>query len=80
MTLGDITCPYCQPDTGGNHGNTCPMNPGNVLLQNQQLNTFPTGWRCPVCGIVNSPWVMTCPNNHGSPSFQVDCFNASEET
>ena len=25
------------------------------------LSPIPTGWKCPVCGKVNAPWVQQCP-------------------
>ncbi len=34
----------------------------------------PVGWRCPVCGRVNAPWITVCPCSTGCwPPYRPPC-------
>ena len=33
------------------------------------MRTVPEGWRCPVCGKVNAPWVSQCPCCDGEGTY-----------
>lgn len=40
-------------------------------VEMQRTGHAPTGWRCPVCGSGNAPFVSTCPNCR--PPMTVTC-------
>lgn len=50
-----VTCPYCVPDTAGQHESDCPKNPLRI-----ETKTMSRGWECPKCGKVNAPWKAEC--------------------
>ena len=33
----------------------------NEQIQQERKQPIPTGWECPRCGRINSPWMMQCP-------------------
>lgn len=48
-------CPYCQPDTAGNHQFGCPS-----FRHHWMPAITPQGWVCPKCGSVWAPQVLSC--------------------
>ncbi len=58
-------CPYCHPDTAGNHEATCPLNP--IRPSDYKPNPYnhlspgSVGWFCMLCGRSNAPSVTVCP-------------------
>lgn len=52
-------CPICGqfPNTAGQCG--CQRQPVTVTYGPPQ--PIPTGWKCPECGRINSPYIYTCP-------------------
>ena len=72
-------CPYCGSpnDTGGKCWNPACLTQvatvPRVVPQDPLMTTVPwvtpgpTGWRCPVCGGGNAPWVGRCPCTAAGP-------------
>jgi uncharacterized OB-fold protein len=51
-----IQCPFCNPNTAGEHEPHCPNNPNNYAKTEYKSQ----GWQCPKCGRVWAPWVQQC--------------------
>lgn len=51
-----ILCTYCEVSSAGTHGPHCPMNPSNA----SRYSDLPTGWLCPRCSQVHSPFRLSC--------------------
>jgi hypothetical protein len=61
------TCPYCQPNSGGQHAPNCPYNsvttitiPALTISPDMPQSYLPMGWLCPRCHKVNGPHVNSC--------------------
>lgn len=61
MTHNDylLVCPFCSPDTAGNHQPGCPNDPTHGVTPIKIGG--PIGWVCPVCGRGCAPYVSFCP-------------------
>ncbi len=55
-----VTCPYCHPDSAGQHELGCPNNP-LFVRQDPPEAIARVGWICPRCGRVNAPTTSWCP-------------------
>ena len=51
-------CPYCKPDTAGNHELLCPST--LVMSPREPTPRIKQGWQCPNCGKCHAPWVAAC--------------------
>ena len=59
--MGDY-CPFCHPNTGGQHEEWCPNSRlAQPLVDNGTYAASALqGWVCPRCGRVWAPWVQAC--------------------
>lgn len=40
-------------------------------------STYEQGWKCPICGRINAPWVSSCPCSEQKSYDYIKTFNTS---